>query len=320
MDPSGRMLRLLSLLQARPNWTGQALAGRLEVTDRTLRRDVNRLRQLGYPVQAFSGPAGGYHLAPGGAVPPLLFDDPEAVAVALALRAGAAGGLPGFEDASVSALAKINQVLPRRLTAQVESLEGASVALSWRGGPGAPVDPATLTTLAAACRVPERVRFLYTDSEGRGSERHVEPLQLVHTSRRWYLVARDRDRDAWRTFRVDRIKKANPTGMRFTHDDPPDAAEHVAEGLAVSVYRIQAQVTLLVPLKRAKELINPTVGVVARSGSNTLLRIGADDPAWVARYLASLDCDFVVLDPPEVAEAVRELGLKLTRKPEPGGR
>lgn len=308
------MLRLLSLLQARPNWTGSELAHRLEITERTLRRDVNRLRELGYPVEAFSGPAGGYSLAPGGALPPLLFDDPEAVSVALALRSAAAGGMPGFEDASVSALAKITQVLPLKLSSQVESLTNASVGLGWRGGPGIPVDPATLTQLAGACRAPERVRFLYTDAGGRSSERHVEPLQLVHTSRRWYLVARDRDREAWRTFRVDRIKKPFRTGMRFVHENPPDPASLVAEGLAVSVYAIQAQVRLMIPLKRAKEIIAPTVGIVTRDGPNTLLRIGADEPGWVARYLASLDCDFEVLEPDSVRQAINELGHRLLSK------
>lgn len=312
MDSTARMLRLLSLLQARPNWTGPELADRLEVTDRTLRRDVNRLRQLGYPVEAFSGPAGGYHLAPGGSLPPLLFENDEAVAVALGLRNAASGALPGFEDAAVSALSKITQVLPLKLASQVDNLDRATVGLAWHSGPGAPVDPSALSLLAQACRIPERVRFRYRDSEGRASDRHVEPFQLVRTSRRWYLVALDRDREAWRTFRVDRIQKPVRTGMRFAHRETPDAAALVAEGVAVSAHTLQARVLLRISVSKAKEFIHPTIGVVSRAeGGDTLLRIGADDAGWVARYLANLPCEFVVLDPEEVAEAVRELGRKL---------
>jgi predicted DNA-binding transcriptional regulator YafY len=306
------MLRLLSLLQARPNWTGPELAERLQVTDRTLRRDVNRLRDLGYPVEAFSGPAGGYHLAPGGSLPPLLFENDEAVAVALGLRNAASGALPGFEDAAVSALAKITQVLPLKLASQVDNLDRATVGFAWRSGPTAPVDPAALALLAQACRIPERLRFRYTDSGGRASERHVEPFQMVHTSRRWYLVAFDRDREAWRTFRVDRIQKPTRTGMRFVHGETPDAAALVSEGVAVSAHTLQARVFLKTSLARAKDLVHPTIGLVSRADDgDTLLRIGADDAGWVARYLANLPCDFEVIDPPEVVAAVRELGRKL---------
>ena len=187
---SGRMLRLLSLLQARPNWTGPELASRLAVTPRTLRRDVTRLRQLGYPVEALSGPTGGYQLAPGGALPPLLLDDDEAVAVALSLRQAAGGGLPGFEDAALSSLAKISQVLPRRLAEKANSVHDSTIGLVVQRGSGRSVTPENLVILASACRAQERVRFDYLDAGGRASERHVEPHQLVHAARRWYLVAR----------------------------------------------------------------------------------------------------------------------------------
>ena len=307
------MLKLLSLLQARPNWTGPELSGRLGVTDRTLRRDVTRLRDLGYPVEALSGPAGGYQLAPGGALPPLLFDDGEAVTVALALRGAAAGSLPGFEDAAIAALAKIEQVLPRRLAEQLGSLQASIVGLPHRGDPGAAVEPGTLVNLAQACRRQERLRFAYVDGEGNTSDRHVEPYQLVHTSRRWYLVARDRDRGAWRTFRVDRISQPISTGIRFVLEDPPDAAALVAEGVAISVYKIKAQVFLKVPFERARRLVSPTIGVVEHRRGGTLLRIGADDPGWIAGYLAGLDCAFRILDPPELKQAVAELGARLIK-------
>ena len=164
MDPSARMLRLLSLLQARPNWTGSELSERLGVTDRTLRRDVNRLRSLGYPVEALSGPAGGYQLAPGGALPPLLLDDDEAVVVALGLRSAAAGGLPGFEDSAIAALAKIEQVLPLKLRDRISDIHGSTVQIGRSSMPGAPLDPEVLVRIAQGCRRLERMRFSYTDS------------------------------------------------------------------------------------------------------------------------------------------------------------
>jgi predicted DNA-binding transcriptional regulator YafY len=305
------MLRLLSLLQARPNWTGPELAQRLEVTDRTLRRDVTRLRHLGYPVEALSGPAGGYRLAPGGAIPPLLFEDDEAVVVALGLGAAAAGGLPGFEDAALAALAKIDQVLPHRLRTKIADVQDSTVHIGRPSLTAERQDPETLITIAQASRRSERLRFEYVDVEGRTSERHVEPHRLVHASRRWYLVARDRDRDAWRTFRVDRIGRAVNTGMRFVHADPPDAAAQVAEGLAVAVYPWQARVLLRVQPKVAAQLVSPTTGILQPARGGTLLRIGADELDWIARYLASLPCRFRVLDPPELADAVRRLAARL---------
>jgi predicted DNA-binding transcriptional regulator YafY len=311
MDPTARMLRLLSLLQARPNWTGPELADRLGVTDRTLRRDVTRLRDLGYPVEALSGPAGGYQLGPGGAIPPLLFEDDEAVVVALGLGAAASGGLPGFEDAALAALAKIDQVLPLRLRNKIADVQGSTVHLGRQAMAADRQDPETLVTVAQASRRNERLRFEYVDGEGRITERHVEPYQLVHASRRWYLVARDRDRDAWRTFRLDRISQPVNTGMRFAHADPPDAAAQVAEGLAVAVYRWQARVLLRIRPELAAELVAPTTGILEPARGGTLLRIGAEELDWIARYLASLPCRFRVLDPPELADAVRALAARL---------
>ena len=313
MDPSGRMLKLLSLLQSRPNWTGPELSNRLAVTDRTLRRDVTRLRDLGYPVEALSGPAGGYQLTPGGALPPLLFDDGEAVTVALSLRSAAAGGLPGFEDAAVGALAKIEQVLPKRLAERLGSLQSSIVGLGSRGDPGVAIEPESLVNLAQACRRQERLRFRYVDSEGRATERHVEPFQLVHTSRRWYLVARDRDRQAWRTFRVDRIDQPQSTGLRFVLENPPDARALVAEGVAVSAYKIRAEVLLKTSLDQARRVVSPTIGVLERRRGGTLLRMGADDIRWIAGYLAGLECEFRILDPPELKEAVAALGARLIK-------
>ena len=306
------MLKLLSLLQARPSWTGPELANRLEVTDRTLRRDIARLRDLGYPVEAYTGPAGGYMLAPGGALPPLLLDDDEAVVVALGLRRAASGGLPGFEDSAIAALAKIEQVLPVRLRERISDLRGSTVALRPSGAPGEALDPELLVTIARGCRVPERMRFGYVDFKGNATDRHVEPYQLVYAARRWYLVARDRDREAWRTFRVDRISKPVLTGMRFTHQSPPDAAAQVSEGLAVSVYKWQARVLLRVKPAEAAQIISPTLGVIEPTRGGTLLRIGADELDWIARYLAGLPCRFRILEPDELKDALRQLLARLS--------
>ena len=315
MDTSARLLKLLSLLQARPTWTGPELASRLEVTDRTLRRDVARLRSLGYPVEAISGPHGGYELVPGGAIPPLLLDDDEAVAVAVGLRAAAGGGMIGFEDAALAALAKIEAVLPNRLRSRVAALHDATVVDS--GRQATPVDPSALVIVARACQRPERLRFTYTAANGAVTERHAEPYRLVHLTRRWYLVAYDRDRQDWRSFRVDRMSDLVETGMRFEpRDSPADPLAFVSEGLAVSAYRWQARVTLFLPFEDATHLVPRTVGVLEAAGkTRTLLRLGADDLDWIARYLASLACRWRVEEPAELNEAIHSLARRLTAPP-----
>lgn len=311
MDTTGRLLRLLSLLQARPAWSGEELSERLEVTDRTLRRDVTRLRELGYPVEATPGRYGGYRLVPGGAIPPLLLEDDEAVAVTWGLRAAASGALPGFEDQALMSLAKIEQVLPGRLRERIRALADATV----RVGPSFPDDSRLevtgLITIARASRTPERIRFGYRDASGRESERHVEPYQLVHAGRRWYLFAWDRDRQDWRSFRVDRVSEVKATGMRFRRGEAPDAAEFVAEGMTVSVYTLQARVLLHLPYPRAQRVVSPTVAVLEPHGDDTLMRIGADGPDWIARYLSGLPCRFTVLEPDELRESVTRLAARL---------
>ncbi len=241
---------MLSLLQSRPTWTAEELAERLGVTTRTVRRDVTRLRDLGYPVMAAPGPFGGYQLGSGGVLPPILLSDDEAVAVAIGLRAAAQGGVSGIEDAAVSALAKLEQMLPAVVRERLRALMGATVPMDAGSGPSVEAD--ALVTVAQGCRRPERLKFRYLDASGQPSERHVEPYRLVHVRRRWYLVARDRDRDGWRTFRVDRMQGAVLTGHRFTHAEEPDAEAMVAEGLAVASYAIQARVILAVPLQRGR--------------------------------------------------------------------
>src|SRR5215218_2209561 len=219
LETSARLLRLLSLLQARRDWTGPELAARLGVSPRTLRRDMDKLRGLGYPVDATPGTAGGYRLGAGAMLPPLLLDDEEAVAVAIGLRTAAGGTITGIEETSVRALAKLEQVLPSRLRHRVTALHAVTVPLS---PGGAQVDPDTLTALAAACRDHQRLRFDYRSHDGTATVRITEPHRLVHTGRRWYLVAWDVERDDWRTFRVDRVTPRIPTGPRFAPRALPD--------------------------------------------------------------------------------------------------
>ena len=209
LETSARLLRLLSLLQARRDWTSTELATRLGVSTRTIRNDVGRLRGLGYPVYARPGVAGGYRLGTGAALPPLLLDDEEAVAVAVGLRTAASGSIAGIEETSVRALAKLQQVLPSRLRRRVSAFQAYALPIPSRG-PQA--DPDVLTVIAGACRDHERLRFDYRAHSGAASRRAVEPYRLVNYQQRWYLVAWDTERHARRTFRVDRIKPRTPAG------------------------------------------------------------------------------------------------------------
>jgi predicted DNA-binding transcriptional regulator YafY len=237
LETSARLLRLLSLLQAHREWSGADLADRLGVTPRTVRRDVDRLRELGYPVHSARGTAGGYRLGAGAQLPPLLLDDEEAVAVAVGLRQ-AAGGVEGIEETSVRALAKLEQVLPDRLRRRVSALSSFTVPMPGTGR-GPSVDPAVLIELAGACRDAQRLRFTYRDHGGTVTRRTAEPHRLVAAQRRWYLVAWDVDRDDWRTYRADRITPTPPHGPRFTPRRPPadDLAEYVSRGVSKKLCR-----------------------------------------------------------------------------------
>jgi predicted DNA-binding transcriptional regulator YafY len=311
MDTPVRLLRLLTLLSARPWWSGADLAARLEVTSRTLRRDVTRLRSVGYPVEATTGPYGGYRLGAAGHLPPLLLDDDEGVAVAVALRAASGAGGSGLETAALSALTKLDQVLPVQLRERVTALRTVTVGLRRDELPPADLD--VLVVLAVACRRPERLRFAYRDGQGNSTDRHAEPFRLVYTARQWYLVAYDLGRTDWRTFRVDRISDARGTGVPFERTNPPDAAALVARGLAIGAHPIQARVRLDVGAEEAARAVGRTVGVIESSdGSSTIVVIGGDVD-WIAEYVAGLPCHFEVLEPPEVRARVRALGARLAR-------
>lgn len=313
LQTSARLLRLLSLLQQRRFWSGADLAERLEVTGRTLRRDIDRLRDLGYPVNATSGVAGGYQLGTGAALPPLLLDDDEALAVALGLRSAAAGTVVGMEEAAVRALTKLEQVLPARLRRRVKTLHSAVVPLH-RAGPL--IEPELLTILAGACRSEERLAFRYSDQQGKPSQRDVEPHGLVHAGSRWYLVAWDLQREDWRTFRVDRVAGKASTGRRFVRRPVPhgDVGRYVARSIAREVYTFQARVVLHAPLEKVTQQLSPLAAQLTRiDEQRCLLETGGHSLASLGWYIALLGVEFEVLGPPELVESVRELGERLQR-------
>ncbi|WP_433274180.1 helix-turn-helix transcriptional regulator [Actinosynnema sp. CS-041913] len=314
LETSARLLRLLSLLQARKDWPGPELAERLDVSPRTVRRDIDRLRDLGYPVHATTGTFGGYRLGAGAALPPLLLDDEEAVAVAVGLRVAGTGAVRGIEETSLRALAKLEQVLPGRLRHRVNALQTYTVPVP-HDDPGPTVDPAVLTTLVAACRDRERLRFDYADHTGAATLRAVEPHRVVTWGRRWYLVAYDVDRQDWRTFRVDRLTPRTPTGPRFTPREPPDdAATHVARGVSSAAWRHHADVVVHAPADTVADRINPAVGTVeALTDDTCLLRTGADTVNSLAVHLGLLDLDFRVTGPPELVDRLRTLADRYTR-------
>jgi predicted DNA-binding transcriptional regulator YafY len=309
LDTSARLLRLLSLLQARRDWTGPALAERLGVTTRTVRNDVERLRTLGYPVHATPGVAGGYRLGAGADMPPLLLDDEEAVAVAVGLRT--AGTVTGIEETSVRALAKLEQVLPSRLRHRVTALHQATVQVP---GHQPRVGADVLTAIAAVCRDHERLRFDYENHDGGESRRTVEPHRLAHARGRWYLVAYDLDRDAWRMFRVDRMAPKVPTGPRFAPREPPgDVATFVARNLGTATWRYRATVTVHAPAAELVERLPPGVDVVEAAGEVCRVAVGSDTPATLAVHLGLLDADFEVTGPPELVAELARLADRYAR-------
>ncbi len=311
MDPAVRLLRLLSLLPSRPWWSGPELASRLEVSPRTLRRDVTRLRELGYPVRATGGQAGGYTLGAAGRLPPLLLDDEEAVATTIGLQLAAASPVAGIDDAAIAALAKLDQVLPPRLRDRVRALQQSTVRVSTPVQPT--VDPAVLTALATACWRTETVRFSYTDHAGRTTARSAEPHQIVQSGGRWYLVARDRDRQAWRTFRIDRITEPSLTGQRHKVTDPPDAAALVLEATRLAIRRYEARILLDMPYERAALGFRGQIVEPAPDG-RSILRVGSDDLESLACYAAGLSCDFEILDPPELRTELRRRALEVAAR------
>jgi predicted DNA-binding transcriptional regulator YafY len=313
LQTSARLLRLLSLFQAQRYWSGAELSERLDITGRTLRRDVDRLRSLGYPVHSTSGIAGGYQLGAGATLPPLLLDDEEAVAVALGLRTCASGTVAGIEEASVRALLKLEQVLPPRLRQRVATLHSFIVPL---GNRGPTVDAERLSVIAGACRDHEGIRFNYHNRAGAPSARVVEPHRVVHAEHRWYLVAWDIGRKDWRTFRVDRIEGKLKTSTRFPPRKPPegDFAAFAAKSLSYAPYPCHARVTLHAPVEAIAQRVPPSAGVLeAIDDRSCLLNTGSHSPEAITIHLAMLDVDFQVHEPPELIDYVRRLADRLSR-------
>ncbi|MFC0675017.1 helix-turn-helix transcriptional regulator [Brachybacterium hainanense] len=304
-DVTRRALRLLSLLQSRSVWTGPELADELGVTTRSVRRDIDRLRELGYPVLASNGHGGGYQLGAGKALPPLVLEGQEAVAVAVGLRLAAGSGIDGLEEQALRALTAIDRILPPTVRTEVAAVSDVLDVLD--SGPGGVTSP-TLLTLARAARENLEARIDYERRDGERMTRRVEPYRVLSVSHRWYLFAWDLDREDWRTFRLDRMHAARTTTFRFPRRPTPDIAAHVRESLSLGAYQTQARVRVLRPAEEVAPHIPAMVGTVAADDPDScILRIGAWDLRWVAAHLAYLDLPVEVLDPPELAAEIENI-------------
>ncbi|OMI33949.1 DeoR family transcriptional regulator [Streptomyces sparsogenes DSM 40356] len=312
--PSARLLSLLSLLQTPREWPGSELADRLAVSPRTVRRDIDRLRELGYPVEASMGAAGGYRLAAGKAMPPLLLDDEEAVALAVALSTAVGNPVSGIEQASLRALAKLEQVLPSRLRHRVGAFRTATESLATES-PSA-VDPHDLAVTAAAVAGGERLRFAYRAGDGSRSSRLVEPHRLVLAGRRWYLLAYDNERDDWRIFRADRMTRLQPTGIRVPPRELPekDAAAFVTRTMYSLAPTYEVRATVRLPAARVAERLGAAPEEVRPIDENSCELHGrADTLEWLASRLLMLGCEFEVHDPPELRDHLRTIGGRALR-------
>lgn len=314
-NTSSRTLQLLSLLQTHRYWPGAELAERLEVSVRTLRRDVDRLRDLGYPVQANRGVEGGYQLAAGATLPPLVIDDEEAVALAVGLQAAAQSAITGIAESSVRALTKVVQVMPPRLRRRVETLRAMTVGGMTVGDARPTIDPDVLTTVAQACRDTERLEFTYATRDGERSARHVEPHRLVSLGRRWYLVAYDLTRHDWRSFRLDRLDQPRSTAARFRPRELPaeDAATFVRAGIDSLPASYTVEALVHAPAATVRDRIGRWVTVEDIDGQRCLLRMSSDSLDWPTMALGSVGADFEVLSPSELHEHVHDWGQRFSR-------
>jgi predicted DNA-binding transcriptional regulator YafY len=310
LETSARLLRLLALLQMRREWTGAELAERLGIDGRTVRRDIAKLRTLGYPVEAASGRSG-YRLGAGAQLPPLLLDDEETVAVAIGLRTAATSSVTGIEESSVRALAKLEQLLPSRLRHRINLLTAMTETLP----PSGPtVSSEALIAVAGACRDQHRLRFDYLSHDGAATVRTVEPHRLVHTGRRWYLIAWDIEREDWRTYRVDRLTPRVPTGPRFQHREPPDVdlTTYLSHGVTANAYQYRAQIILHVPIHAAAQRISPHVGVLESSGDQQcVLHTGSNSLDELALYVGLFQFPCTVSEPAELIEHIQHLTNRL---------
>lgn len=314
LGTSARLLRLLTLLQTRRAWRGEELSERLEVTDRTLRRDIEKLRSLGYPVGATSGVAGGYRLGAGASLPPLQFEDDEALAVSLALGiAASSASIVGIEEAALRALAKLHPLLPAKLRKRADALQ-AAIAHQPQEGPT--IDPRVLVAIAAACRDKERLGFGYRKREGDAGVREVEPTGLVHVMRRWYLVAWDLARADFRTFRLDRMEPPIVAGARFAPRPPParNLAAYVSRAVSSEAYGHRARVLVQASRERVVAKLGPMAGTVESvDAQQCIVQTGANSLEGLAAWIAMLGFEFTVLEPPELVGALRALSARVQR-------
>lgn len=312
---SARLLSLLSLLQARRDWPGELLAERLDVSPRTVRRDVDRLRELGYPIVAFKGPDGGYRLEAGTELPPLLFDDDQAVALAVALQIAITTGA-GIEEAAARALTTVRQVMPARLRRRIDTLQVTAVERP-TSRPAPQADSTVLMALGAAVHAREVLRFDYTSAPGAGAvpPRRVQPHHLVTWGGRWYLVAWDLDREDWRTFRADRITPRTPTGPRFTPREVPggDVAAFVADRFRGSDgsgdWPCRGEVILGLP---AAEVSRHTIDAVVEALTPNRCRLVVGSWSWpaLAATIGRFDADIEVVGPAELKDAFARLARR----------
>lgn len=316
-NTSARTLRLLSLLQTHRYWPGEELAGRLDVSVRTLRRDIDRLRELGYPVRANRGIDGGYQLAAGAALPPLVVDDDEAVALAVGMQSAIGGAVPGMEETAVRALTKVVQVMPARLRKRVEALQQVTVPLQWRStaDSDAGLDHALLIMVAQSCRDSERLEFDYTARDDTSTHRRVEPHRLVSVGRRLYLVAYDLTRQDWRSFRVDRMADPQQVRVPFRPREIPggDPAEFVRAGLRRPSTQVVVRIEVQADAEYVRERIGPWSQIEAIDANRSLARIEAESFAWVLMGLIALEAEATVLDPPEFRDYLAGHGERFLR-------
>ena len=313
LKTSARALRLLSMLQVRREWSGGELSDRLGVDTRTIRRDVDRLRELGYVIDASAGRGGGYRLGPGAATPPLLLDDDEAVAVAVALGA-AAGTVGGSDEVALRVLAKLDQLLPKRLRKRLSALPAVTVSLA---NPKGATSLSALAAIAAACRDQVTINFSYTDNRGQVTRRNVEPMRLVHTGRRWYLAAWDVERADWRTFRVDRVQPQPrlAQGARFAPRQPPeDFATMVSRSISSSPYRYQVRLRVKGSMAEIRSRLPASMAVLEPLEDGCCaLTTGGETCEIVVSLILFAGVEFTLLEPEELREPIRALAERLLR-------
>lgn len=314
-DTTARVLHLLGLLQSRPVWSGPELADRLGVTTRSVRRDVERLRELGYPVQASHGVGGGYQLGAGKALPPLLLDSEEAVAVAVCLRLAAGGTVAGVGEAALRTMTKLDQVLPGALRAQVAAVQDATVTLDSRP---IEVDPDILLVLARAIRESVQARFGYVARDGAATERRIEPYRLVATGRRWYLMAYDLDRADWRSFRLDRITEARASTFSFSPREAPDPEEYIRRSMG-SAWSVSAVVLVQAPIEQVRRQIGSYADLEVVDAHTTRMRVGSQRMEEIAWWLLRIPLDLSVEEPEELRAAFAELGERAAARARPAG-